>query len=186
MLHRTRLRPGIMPDRTEVPQRRKRCRGCQTSCTDSFVPSGRGRYVLLVTEGRIRISGTASLDPAELIWRVSRSGGPGGQHANTSETRVEVVLDLRHCASLSHWQRSLIVGRCGAVVRAVSADSRSQARNREIALSRLVGKLAGALRVEAPRRATKPSRGAREDRLRSKQQRANTKRNRVRPHRDED
>ena len=97
-----------------------------------------------------------------------------------------MVLDLRHCASLSHWQRSLILNRCGAVVRAVSADSRSQARNREIALSRLVAKLAAALRVEAPRRATKPSRGAREDRLRSKQQRANTKRNRVRPHRDED
>ncbi len=141
---------------------------------------------LTVTDGRIRISGTASLDPADLVWRVSRSGGPGGQHANTSETRVEVVLDLRDCTSLSPWQRSLIVNRCGAVVRAVSADSRSQARNREIALSRLVAKLAGALRVEAPRRATKPSRGAREARLRSKQQRSNTKRNRVRPHRDED
>ena len=77
-------------------------------------------------------------------------------------------------------------GWCGAVVRAISADSRSQARNREIALSRLTVKLAGALRVEAPRRATKPSRGAREDRLRSKQQRSNTKSSRVRPHRDED
>ena len=180
------MRPGIMPDPTQVPQSRKRARTCQTSCPDSFAASGRGHYVASVTDGRIRISGTASLDPAELIWRVSRSGGPGGQHANTSETRVEVVLDLRQCVSLSPWQRSLIVNRCGAVVRAVSVDSRSQARNREIALSRLIAKLAGALRVEAPRRATKPSRGAREDRLRSKQQRANTKRNRVRPHRDED
>ena len=96
------------------------------------------------------------------------------------------MLDVRHYASLSLWQRSLIVDRCGAVVRAVSADSRSQARNRDISLSRLIAKLAGALRVEAPRRATKPSRGAREDRLQSKQKRANTKRNRVRPHRDED
>jgi RF-1 domain. len=74
----------------------------------------------------------------------------------------------------------------GAVVRAVSSDSRSQARNRELALARLVAKLAGGLRVEPPRRATKPTRGAREDRLRSKKQRSDTKRGRARPRRDED
>ena len=139
-----------------------------------------------VTDGRIRITATAAIDAAELVWRVSRSGGPGGQHANTSDTRVEVVLDVRHCSSLTPRQRSLITSRLGPVVRAVSADSRSQARNREIARERLVGRLAVALRVETPRRATKPSRGAREDRLRSKRQRSDTKRGRSRPRPDPD
>lgn len=136
--------------------------------------------------GRIRISGTASIDPSELVWRVSRSGGPGGQHANTSDTRVEVVLDVRHASSLSPYQRSLIMSRLGAVVRAVAADTRSQARNRELALGRLTTRLAAALRVEAPRRATRPTRGAKEERLRSKQHRSDTKRGRARPRVDDD
>ena len=127
----------------------------------------------------------AVLDPNELEWRVSRSGGPGGQHANTSDTRVEVVLDLRRCTSLTARQRSLVTGRLGPVVRAVASDSRSQSRNRELALERLTNRLANALRVETPRRATKPTRSAREDRLRTKRHRSDTKRGRLRP-RDDD
>ncbi|MEP6625733.1 MAG: alternative ribosome rescue aminoacyl-tRNA hydrolase ArfB [Acidimicrobiia bacterium] len=139
-----------------------------------------------MNDGRIRISPTAVLDLHELEWRVSRSGGPGGQHANTSDTRVEVVLDLRRCTSLAPRQRALILSRLGPVVRAIAADTRSQARNRELALQRLTGRLANALRVEPPRRATLPSRGAREDRLRTKRHRSDTKRGRTRPGRDED
>jgi len=143
------------------------------------------RYRRGVTDGRIRISAMAVLDPKDLEWRVSRSGGPGGQHANTSDTRVEVVLDVRRASSLTARQRSLIIGRLGPVVRAIAADTRSQARNREVALERLTSRLAAALRVEAPRRATKPTRGAREDRLRSKRHRSDTKRGRSRPGRDD-
>jgi ribosome-associated protein len=139
-----------------------------------------------VSDGRIRISAMAVLDPNDLEWRVSRSGGPGGQHANTSDTRVEVVLDLRHCASLTARQRSLITARLGPVVRAVAADSRSQSRNRELALQRLTSRLATALRVDPPRRPTKPTRGAREDRMRSKRHRSDTKRGRSRPGRDDE
>ena len=139
-----------------------------------------------VSDGRIRISALAVLDPNELDWRVSRSGGPGGQHANTSDTRVEVVLDLRRCASLTARQRSLITARLGPVVRAVAADTRSQSRNRELALERLTSRLATALRLEPPRRPTKPTRGAREDRLRSKRHRSDTKRGRSRPGRDDE
>lgn len=139
-----------------------------------------------VADARIRISSTATLDPAELQWRVSRSGGPGGQHANTSDTRVEVILDVRHSLSLSLRQRALVISRLGPVVRAVSADSRSQSRNREVALERLTARLAQALRVDPPRRDTKPTRGAREQRLTTKRQRSDTKRNRAQPRHDED
>ncbi|MBK5288457.1 MAG: aminoacyl-tRNA hydrolase [Acidimicrobiia bacterium] len=139
-----------------------------------------------MTETWIRLNSNAVINPAELVWRVSRSGGPGGQHANTSDTRVEVILDLRRCTSLSAWHRSQLTARLGPVVRAVSADSRSQARNREVALERLVSKLRAGLRVDPPRRATKPSRGARENRLRSKQQRADIKRGRARPRPDDE
>ncbi len=139
-----------------------------------------------MAETWIRVNSNTAINPSELVWRVSRSGGPGGQHANTSDTRVEVILDLRHCGSLSAWSRSQLMDRLGPVVRAVASDSRSQARNREIALERLVAKLRAGLRVDAPRRPTRPSRGAREDRLRSKQRRSDIKRGRARPRPDDD
>ncbi|MGZ4675233.1 MAG: peptide chain release factor-like protein [Acidimicrobiia bacterium] len=135
---------------------------------------------------RIRITPTVALDPADLTFRVSRSGGPGGQHANTSDTRVEVSLDVRHCAGLTPRQRSLVIGRIGPVVRAVAADTRSQARNRELAQVRLVGRLAAALRVDPARRPTRPTRSARETRLQSKRLRSGVKRLRRRPPSAED
>jgi ribosome-associated protein len=138
-----------------------------------------------VTGDRVRITPTVAIDPADLTWRVSRSGGPGGQHANTSDTRVEVTLDVRHCSGLSPHQRSLVIARLGPVVRAVAADTRSQARNRDLALTRLVGRLAAALRVAPARRPTRATRGSREERLRGKRRRSDVKRLRGRPDRDD-
>jgi ribosome-associated protein len=140
---------------------------------------------VVVTGDRVRITPTVAIDPADLTWRVSRSGGPGGQHANTSDTRVEVTLDVRHCSGLTPHQRSLVMGRLGPVVRAVAADTRSQSRNRELALTRLVGRLAAALRVSPVRRPTRATRGSREERLRGKRRRSDVKRLRGRPDRDD-
>lgn len=139
----------------------------------------------MVADDRLRITPTVTIDPSELTYRVSRSGGPGGQHANTSDTRVEVTLDVRHCAGLTPHQRALVMNRLGPVVRAVAADTRSQAKNRELARSRLAGRLAAALRVTPARRPTRARRGAREDRLRGKRLRGDVKRLRGRPERDD-
>lgn len=121
----------------------------------------------------------------ELDWRTSRSGGPGGQHANTADTRVEVSLALDRARSLGRVERERLRARLGPVVRAVAADTRSQARNRELALQRLRGKLAEGLRVERSRRPTRPTRSARTARLDDKRRRADVKRGRARPGADE-
>ena len=124
------------------------------------------QYLLpVVADDRLRITPTVAIDAADLTYRVSRSGGPGGQHANTSDTRVEVTVDVRHCAGLTPPQRALVMSRLGPVVRAVAADTRSQAKNREIARTRLAARLAAALRVAPSRRPTRASRGAKEARL---------------------
>ncbi len=135
---------------------------------------------------RIRITSSVSIAPAELVWHISRSGGPGGQHANTSDTRVEVALDLRHASGFRPPARARAMARLGPVARSVAADTRSQARNRQLALERLTAKLAAALRVDPPRRPTRPTRSAREERLSSKRRRAQTKQSRSRPRRDDE
>jgi ribosome-associated protein len=117
----------------------------------------------------------------ELRWHVSRSGGPGGQHANTSDTRVEVVFDVEGSPSLGPRQRARLLARCGPVVRATASDARSQARNRELALERLRRRLAAGLAVPRVRRATKPTAAARRSRLDAKRRRSNVKRARQRP-----
>jgi ribosome-associated protein len=129
----------------------------------------------------LRVSGSCRIDTRELEWRATRSGGPGGQHANTSDTKVEVRFDVAGSASLGPRQRERILERLGPVVRVSVATSRSQARNREVALARLADRLAEALRVEKPRRPTKPSRSARKKRVEQKRQRGATKRDRGRP-----
>lgn len=116
----------------------------------------------------------------ELSWRFSPSGGPGGQHANTSNTRAEVRFDVAASPSLGPGQRARLLDRLGGEVRVAASDERSQARNRALALERLRDRLAEALRVEPPRRPTKPSRGARQRRLESKAQRGQLKRGRAR------
>lgn len=114
----------------------------------------------------------------EVVVKVSRSGGPGGQHANTSETRVELAWDVAGSAGLSDHQRALLLERLGPVVRAVAEDTRSQARNREIAFERLAAKVDAALVVARPRRKTRPSRGAVQRRLEAKKRTSERKRNR--------
>lgn len=113
---------------------------------------------------------------AELRWRFSRSGGPGGQHANTSDTRAEVIFDVAASPSLGPSQRQRLLERFGPEVRAVAADERSQVRNRALALDRLRARLAGALVVVTPRRPTRPTRGSQRRRLEAKGRRSQTKR----------
>lgn len=136
-------------------------------------------------DGWLRVTPSCRIPLGELAWRVSRSGGPGGQHANTTDSRVEVRFDVAASAALGPRQRARIMERLGPVVRAVASDSRSQARNRELALERLRDKLAAGLKVEAPRRPTRPSRSAKESRLQDKRRRADRKRGRRPPDRDD-
>jgi ribosome-associated protein len=100
--------------------------------------------------------------------RASRSSGPGGQHANVTASRIEAMFDVQGSEALSEEQRELLRRRLGDRVTAVAQDTRSQARNRELALERLREKLASGLRRPKPRRPTKPSRAARERRLEQK------------------
>jgi len=136
-------------------------------------------------EGWLRVTPSCQIDMHELEWRTSRSGGPGGQHANTSDTRVEVRFDVTGSASLGPRQRARLLERLGPVVRATASDSRSQARNRELALERLRSRLADGLHVEHVRRATRPSKAAKRRRLESKRHRSEVKRARGRPAPDE-
>jgi len=117
----------------------------------------------------------------EVRFRTSRSSGPGGQHAQKSETRVEALFDVETSQSLTETQKRRVVSRAGPVLRAVAQDERSQARNRELALERLVEQLRGALRVERKRVPTKPTAAARERRLEQKRRRSRTKRLRRAP-----
>jgi ribosome-associated protein len=120
----------------------------------------------------------------ELEWQTSRSGGPGGQHANTSDTRVEVRFDVAGSPSLGPRQRARLLEKLGPIVRATASDSRSQARNREIALERLRTRLADGLKIERPRRATKPTKAARARRLDAKRRQSVRKRDRRPPRPD--
>jgi ribosome-associated protein len=120
----------------------------------------------------------------ELDWRFGPSGGPGGQHANRAHTRAEVRFDVRSSSALSDAQRARLLAKVGEVVVVSADDERSQLRNRRLALDRLRRKLAEALRVDPPRRPTRPSRGAVERRLEAKRHQAARKRDRRRPHED--
>ena len=123
----------------------------------------------------IRVTRSVLLPISEIELRVSRSSGPGGQHAQKSSTRVEAVLDVEASSALTDTQKRRVVTRSGPVLRAIAQDERSQSRNRELAVERLVVKLRAALAVPRRRRATKPSAAARERRLESKRRRARTK-----------
>jgi ribosome-associated protein len=132
-------------------------------------------------EDPLRIGRTAEVPLSEVELRTSRSSGPGGQHANVTASRVEAIFDVAASRALSEEQKRRISARCGPVVRATAQDTRSQARNRELALERLRSRLAAALVVQRPRRATKPSGAARRRRLESKRRRGEIKRARRRP-----
>src|SRR5438477_5094621 len=124
----------------------------------------------------IRVTRSVVLPLAEVELQVSRSSGPGGQHAQKSETRVAAVFDVEASTALTDVQKKRVIARAGPVLRAIAQDQRSQSRNRELALERLVEQLRGALRVERKRVATKPSAAARERRMEQKRQRSQTKR----------
>ena len=108
--------------------------------------------------------------------QVSRSSGPGGQHAQKSETRVVAVFDVEASSALSDVQKRRVLAKAGPVLRAVAQDERSQSRNRELAVERLVAALREALRVERKRVPTRPSAAARERRLEQKRRRGDVKR----------
>ena len=135
--------------------------------------------------GVLTVSSSCAIALDELEWRTSTSGGPGGQHANRSETRVEVSFHVDTSLSLGPRQRARLLERLGPVVRASAADTRSQTRNRELALERLRTKLAVGLRVTPPRRPTRPSRAARAARLDEKRRQSERKQARRSPRADD-
>jgi ribosome-associated protein len=129
----------------------------------------------------LRIGRGAAVPLSEVELRTSRSSGPGGQHANVTASRVEAIFDVAASRSLTEEQKRRIMARCGPVVRATAQDTRSQARNRELALDRLRARLAAALTVQRPRRATKPTAASRRRRVETKRRRGELKRARRRP-----
>ncbi len=135
----------------------------------------------------IEVSRTLTIPAAELGWRFSRSSGPGGQHVNTSDSRVELSWNVTESAVLSDTQRQRLLARLGArlvagVITVVASEQRSQLRNRERAREKLRGLIADALAPDGPsRRATKPTRGSQRRRLAAKGARSTVKQNRRKP-----
>ena len=135
----------------------------------------------------LEVSPVLTIPASELGWRFSRSSGPGGQHVNTSDSRVELSWNVAHSAALSDGQRMMLVTRLGrriiaGVITVTASERRSQLRNREIALAKLAELVTEGLAPDAtPRRPTKPTRGSDRRRLATKQQRSATKRQRQRP-----
>jgi ribosome-associated protein len=113
---------------------------------------------------------------SEIAFRFSRSSGPGGQHAQKSSTRAEALFDVAESTGLSEAERKRVLTKLGPVVRAVAQDERSQLRNRELATDRIVEQLREAVKVQRKRRATKPTKASREQRLDDKKRRGETKR----------
>ncbi len=124
----------------------------------------------------IQVTRSVSLPRSEIDYRFSRSSGPGGQHAQKTDTRVEASFDVEATSALSEAQKRRVVGKAGPVLRAVAQDERSQWRNRELATERLVESLREALRVPRQRRPTKPTKASKERRLESKRRRGDVKR----------
>src|SRR6476646_78439 len=125
----------------------------------------------------LRVTRSCVIPPDELEWRFTGSGGPGGQHANTANTRVALVFDVEASESLG----TRLLERLGRRVRVVASERRSQMQNRELALERLREKVAGALHVEPPRVATRPSRASKRARVENKRRTGERKRTRRAP-----
>ena len=132
-------------------------------------------------EDPLLIGRGAAVPLAEIELRTSRSSGPGGQHANVTASRVEAVFDVDASRSLNDEQKRRVSARLGPVVRTVAQDTRSQTRNRELALERMRARLESALIVPKKRRATKPTGASRRRRLETKRRRGDVKRMRRRP-----
>ncbi|MCW4466757.1 alternative ribosome rescue aminoacyl-tRNA hydrolase ArfB [Glutamicibacter sp. MNS18] len=133
------------------------------------------------------ISSSLTIPESELRWRFSRSSGPGGQHVNTSDSRVELSWSIADSGVLTEQQRERLLQRLGPrLVRGVltvsSSEQRSQVRNRQVALGKLGDSVAAALQPDGPkRRATKPTKGSQRRRLEAKSRRSATKQHRQRP-----
>ena len=140
----------------------------------------------MAPDERLAIAPGLDLPRSELEFRASRSGGPGGQHVNTSSTRVEVWWDIARSPTLSDQQRQRLTLRLASRLdgagrlRLVSSGSRSQLRNREEVTERLIGLVAEALRIPKRRKPTRPTRAAKAARLEGKRRRGATKRERRR------
>lgn len=132
----------------------------------------------MASEQELSVAPGVVIPGGELEWRFTTAGGPGGQHVNTSNTRAEVVFDAAGSPSLPEWARERIVTRLGPTVSAAAGERRSQARNRDLAVERLAERLAGALRVERPRRPTRPTSASQRRRLEQKRRRGDLKRRR--------
>jgi ribosome-associated protein len=124
----------------------------------------------------IRVTRSVSIPLAEIELRFSRSSGPGGQHAQKSETRVEAIFDVDASSALTAAQKARVARKAGPVLRAVAQDERSQARNRELAVERIADQLRDALRIQRRRVPTKPTAQSKERRLDAKRRRAEVKR----------
>lgn len=139
---------------------------------------------LWTDDGRLFLTSRLSIPADELEVRATRAGGPGGQHVNTSSTRVEVVWNVFTTSILDDPTRERLIARLGGkldsrgALRLVAADTRSQARNRELAFERLATLIRQSLVVPKVRRATKPTRSSKEARLETKKRRSRTKRDR--------
>lgn len=136
-------------------------------------------------EDLLRVRPGVAIPLRELSWRFTTSGGPGGQHANKASTRAEVVFDPSTSSGLTASQRARITSRLGSPITVGADDSRSQTRNRDLALERLRTRLAEALHEDKPRRKSKPSKAAKKRRVDQKKQRGQTKKLRGRVHRDD-
>ena len=127
------------------------------------------------------MSRSCAIPFGELEWRFTGSGGPGGQHANTSNTKVEVRFDIAGSPSLGPRQRARLLERLGPTLRVTASERRSQLQNRELALDRLRSRLAEGLHVNPTRVASSPSRAAKQRRVEQKRHHGDIKKTRRRP-----
>jgi ribosome-associated protein len=129
----------------------------------------------------IRVTRSVTVPLAEIELRFSRSSGPGGQHAQKSETRVEAIFDVESSNALTPAQKQRVIRKAGPTIRAIAQDERSQWRNRELAVERVAEALREALYVPRQRRPTRPTAASRERRLDGKRRRSDVKRLRKPP-----
>lgn len=131
-------------------------------------------------DSRLFLAPGVWLPEQEVTWRFSTAGGPGGQHVNTSNTRAEATLDIENSPALPAWARERLVARVGPVISVAAGDTRSQSRNRELALLRLADRLRLALEVRRGRRPTRPTAASQRRRLDDKRRRSQLKNDRRR------
>jgi ribosome-associated protein len=139
----------------------------------------------MAADDDLRVKADLIIPAAELEWRFSASSGPGGQHVNTSNTRVELRFDVAASQALTEAQRARLVERLGTEVRVVCQTERSQARNRAVARDRLAARLADGLAVRRTRRPTRATKASVERRLEAKSRQSERKQQRRSPRPDD-